>query len=72
MFSTVNKANHFIDLLTGQRYVFLSKKDMDGYKSFYSKNIIDLQDFLIALKIALTRFEECCNDYDSIVYRLVL
>jgi hypothetical protein len=56
MFSTVNKPNHFIDLLTGQRYIFLSKKDMEGYKSFFSKNVVDLQDFLIALKIALTRF----------------
>jgi len=56
MFSTVNKPNHFIDLLTGQRYVFLSKKDIEGYKTFYSKNILDLNDFLICLKIALTRF----------------
>lgn len=62
MFSTLDKPNHFIDLLTGQRYVFLSKKDMESYKNFFNKHIIDLQDFLIALKIALTRFEECCND----------
>lgn len=44
MFSTLqNKPNEYIDLLTGQRYTFLSNKNVDSYKTFYSKKIDNLQ-----------------------------
>ncbi len=40
MFATVhNKPNQYIDLLTGQRYTFLSKNHNDSYKNFYSRKI---------------------------------
>lgn len=38
MFATVNcKANQYIDLINGQRYTYLSKKDVDtaSYKTFH-------------------------------------
>lgn len=46
MFATVHeKPNQFIDLLNGQRYTFLSKKDVDtqSYKTFYEIKISSLQ-----------------------------
>jgi hypothetical protein len=72
IFSTLGKPNHYIDLLTGQRYTFFSKKDVSSYKSFFSRKILNLQDFLIALKIAMIRYEECCEETDFVVFRLTL
>jgi hypothetical protein len=56
MFSTLSKHNKFIDLLTGQRYTFFTKKDIDCSKIFYEKKIEDEKEFFISLKIAMTRY----------------
>jgi len=46
LFATINcKPNQYIDLLTGQRYTYLSKKDVDtvSYKTFYELKIHSIQ-----------------------------
>lgn len=73
MFATVNcKANQYIDLINGQRYTYLSKKDVDtaSYKTFHELKVQSVQEFLIGLKIAMVRYQECCNDDDFVVFRL--
>ena len=46
LFATLNgKPNQYIDLLNGQQYTYLSKKDVDyaSYKTFYETKISSLQ-----------------------------
>ena len=45
-----------MDLVLGQKLNFFSKKDMDEFKNFYDKEIKDLREFLITLKIGMIRF----------------
>ena len=59
-----------MDLVLGQKLNFYSKKDMDEFKNFYDKEIKDLREFLITLKIGMIRFGECCQEGDPIVFRI--
>ena len=70
IFSTEGTTNKFMDLVVGQKLAFFSKKDMEEHKNFYDKQIKQLREFLITLKLAITRYGECCREGDPIVFRI--
>lgn len=62
--------NKFIDLILGQRLSFYSKKDMDEYKDFFSKEITSMREFLILLKISMLHYQECCKIGDPLIFKV--